>query len=887
MPLKPDILSAQPAPPMNGLQYPAYSHVNSPNNQYPTTTQFINDPNSPFTYMPIVYGRYEFTNYVISNINMENIYADDGLTVKYRKVTLDVEFIITREMVSSIAYQTPLATPKTIDFEMDAIREELMKPHQLLLFWYRGWGAKTNIIGQADLNTLNSFGLGPNQSGSVSTYFPYHLTDNIVDGPFPSIMTWESLGASGAKCRWRVVFNTTNFTMFSGGANNANLGITGTDVLYKSRRTAGFLSTRSIENVINTYFTSLYANSQAGTSLNSNDPAFGWNFVLSINEEHEIEIAEDGTTVMTTIGVIELSGGSHNYDPALSSTPSAVPRLIQLLTHYFEPLHPIGFQRSQKYRYRKSKREIEYVITDKEMPSDNPLMPGIIKADVSQEVSSSLFGDDYMNGSGFYTWKVDFQGTITTAPGIWKGWAWLAMMTIVNQRMNRTASQTAQIAKLKDWVDGQINVVDQEAVPKEKKKVKPRHLLTNISVRENIYSRESSFNLTYMLLSPLESLFDNSGLFFPAYISWNKIDGNTPTYPADFGIVPTNPRITDPNDPMVSLQEPYYDQWRRSRESLAQTQNVFGYRGPLLPNYNIVFDPYTGIDSNREAVPRTNANRNPSVNPNLPNTYRDPEHVALDQNSNTSNQELFNIHNLAKHRRNANVEIFGDLFFPDGLGNQILKSDPKNRAPGKAPNGSTQQVYPGGDDSTAPWLRFGDPAQTWLAYDARFEILRNENSVFMPLIESQNKEHRFNSDLRRFDRSTTGFTIDNRANPIGAPSNMPDVDNYQYHDVQVMGRPVTYVRFYGSAARVGYEIPTPSLVGILPASMQTNNNAANTTFLVKAYKVNTSVWRHYQANVSADMPVFVAEWDIMYALKGDPVCANISFRAPTSAEFLS
>jgi hypothetical protein len=794
------------------------------------------EPQPVCRYEQVKYGNYLFHAFSKVTLNKQNVYTEDNLVVKYVRCTLEVDFIITTETVT---VTDPLYTG--VDKQMDKIHEELQAPNKELKLYYHGMGTEMNIIGRAVTNTV-----GVNNALR-------HVPFNIFEGPFPEVLTWEPLAGNNAvRCKWRCVFNiaTGPVKTKSGSFDNPeqeqqtsnNLGgrtveqgaLTGQTRVYAGAQTI----TDIVNNYINTIFDIAPEQSNSGGQVS--------NYLLSHTEEQEFEIDEDGTAVMTLTGELEFVGTGALVN-RLKESPTAIPRLLQVLTHYFEPLHPLGFTRTQKYKFKKNKRSIEYTIVDREIKSDNPILPNILKADVSHSVSSSLLGGDVFEGSGFLTWNNVFEGTFTVRPGVWKGWAWLAMMTICRQRMAGTLPFQNEVnLKTKDALSGAIQ--DVAATGAER-----RHLLHNISIKENIYNRECSFTLKYLVITNLNALFVSTGLFYPVSIAWNG-----QVLPADLGKVP----ITVANQQHVfnAIPQSYGNQWGISREYMANAQNVFGYRGPLLPGYDMVFNPYDGWNPNRfsnDAGPRN------------------PERSIVSSNAtfDYDNVDSANTHTLAERRRNAHLETFGNLNFPfpENIDQAWGGNAPLKDVPGLPTSNFSTSPYKSYDptnDST--YLKNVNPSQTWISYDTKFKLRRNENSVLFPSIQPQLIASRATTAVpATTSRDARVFNINGNNNAE------PTTSGYEYSDVQVFGNVTTYVQFTGQALRVGYPVPCPTLVGCRNAGTGSGGGAIT----IQAYRVGEGNYTCYQVGKSADLPIFRGVWDITYALKGDPSCANISFEA--------
>lgn len=828
-------------------------------------------PEPTCEYKFLQYGQLEFKGYVKTSLNGQVVYAEDGITAKYNRYVLEAEFIITRELVDTVESEFNPEYPEeqqadSVDVAMDKIRFQLTRPHCRLVFWHHGAGIILNVLGQSETE----------ESEDSDYKYKNHLWFNLIEGPFPEVIQWEPIGLNNAvRCRWRCTFNLPINESIQNAA-----WITDNDITSEARM---YIGLQPIQTVINNWFGTLYKD-PAVDEVGAAGGIIG-NYVLSITEEHEFDVSEEGTVVSTLTGVIEFtSSGSRFLNN--NGHPSAVPRLIQLMAHYFEPLHPVGFSRSQKYKLRKDKRSLEYVITDRELQSDNPLLPNIVKADVTHSVSSDLVGESIYSGRGFTSWGVNFEGTITVAPGKWKGWAWIAMMCIVNQRIFRTKPMLNDvIAK-----DAETPFKQPQGTKLSDAKLAGKTILTKISIKERIYSRQVNFSLSYLMLSSLKTLLPNSGLFEPVFISW----GGEAVYPRDFGYVPTDAEN-------LSTGLPYNTQWGQSRDSMARTQNVFGYRGPLLPGYNVIFNPYTEEDPNRVNLATTGENahkRNPEKSYYTPDPMPSTDLVDVGKD---------NIQELAQHRRNKHLETYSNLNFQVGnlplfdptegaslSGNEQATRimDNVGGLPFRKPDNPSLPSdikYVSATNNDTYVLRSSDPDRTWIDYSVKFEMIRNENTQYLPSIAPQYADSRTAVEARPEStrRSHPGNSINGigRLEPLNGTEDGESKD-YLNHAVATFGLPVTYIRCIGRATRLGYPIPAPSLQGIQAINSDSDSASEVPSSLVKAYRVGTSIWRHGMANQSTDMPVYEAEWDILYALQGDPACSNMGYRTVQPSEFV-
>jgi hypothetical protein len=796
-------------------------------------------------YEAVKYGNLTFNSFNKVTLNHQNVYTEDNMFVKHVRCTLEVDFIITNETIQYTENVFNNTLTRGIDLEVDYIREQLLSPNKELILYYHGAGTKLNIAGRAINNTVTSI-TGINQGQSKN---PLAVVFNTFEGPYPEVLTWEPLGANNAaRCKWRCVFNipvgpvkvplTSNLE-----DTNVQTGYLGGDYI-GSREIRDYARTyaghKSMAELVDNYLKTLF--SPGIPEINAIQETYSASFLVSHTEEQECEIDEDGTAVVTLTGNLEFSGSGSMFNK-LKESPTAIPRLLQFLNHYFEPLHPTGFTRTQKYKYKKTRREIEYTIVDREIKSDNPILPNIVKASVSHTVNSNLLGSDPFEGMGFTTWNNTFEGDITVRPGVWKGWAWIAMMCIVRQRMQRTqAFQGEDFASLKDSISGIVT----DVLGNGDAQVKPRHLLHKISIKEDIYTREVNFSLSYMTIHNLNSLFLYTGLFFPVHIAWNE------TNRTNIGDVPKGDALYQTLD--------YNQQWGISREFMANTQNVFGYRGPLLPGYDILFNPYDGEDPNR--FKNSLALNNP-----------ERRIVSPDSTVNFV-QDSANVHTFAERRRNAHYSTYDGLSFPNPNNLETFGGpSPVKEAVGNGNRNNTpaNQYKSHNPSQDTSYLKDIDPKDTWLSYDTKFIIHREENSVMFPSIQPQLASTRQNTEIPySTQKDWKGYSINGATNPEATLS------GYEYSGIQAFGQPVTYIQFTGRAMRAGYSIPCPVLVGC--------KNPEGST-IVPAFRVGRSQFTCYQANKSSDMPIFQASWNVMYALKGDPSCQSIGFEANRSNRF--
>lgn len=807
-------------------------------------------------YDTMYYGGYEFDGFVTTSLNTEAVRADDGFTTKYFKHTIESEFIITERTRHIGTVESN--TIDSVDADLDYIRQVLMKPHQSLNLAYRGAG-RGNVSSQWDseFSTL----LETDITGEERTLGQYGM------GAIPEVLFWEPLANNRAvRCKWRCVFFTSKASI---------------PVLTHTRSNSDMRSDRP----------------KSASEILENT---GWNWevmVLSVTEEQEVDINEEGFIVATIKGVIEFSGektvtdiahwaptndaNSKDYMEYWIDNPKLRKSVMQALSQYFEPYQPLGFTRKQRYVFNKENRKLEYVITDTETPNPRAKFPRIVSYTATHEVSSSLFNDDIFSGSGFLTWDTVFQGQFTVAPGYWMGWAWVAMMVIVKQRINRTvplAGDAQQVVK--DDKDAALSTAvqtGQDAAKVARKVVVPKHLMTSVRVKEHIHDRKVDISLRYLVISTLNQLFKNSGLFTSVHSMFvndnSNLDGSGTPYlytvalddPSDFGKNPMgNPSQWMPTSKASNLSY--------QRAFLKQlSQNAFGYSGLGLPNYNVVFDP----DNQNLPSITYNANQDPGTAQNKTISYTQNPVPYLNEQKADIYAANRRHHHWVDHPDYANGR--GEADYTDSQNPQKA-----NTAPGGSRNPQTSVQYPGADTNISPFIPYSDKAHTWVSYDANFKLIEKSNSTYLQTIDAIDPATLTQSVNTHGigNRQNVGWNINGKLNAVG--SSAQDTNPVPYGDGYVFahGKPVYFVRFTGYAVRAGYQIPMPFLFGLV-----NTNVTSGSIVTLPVYRVGTQYWEQKQLNQSADIPLFYAEWDLLYAIKGDPTCGNIGFNHSRPSEF--
>ncbi len=771
------------------------------------------------------YNGYVFDGFVKSSINSEMIKDDGGNIVKYVRHTLEVEFIIS---VETCRISVGLVN-KNIDPDLDRIKDALGTANKSISLSYRGYG------------TFMESNLVPNLP-----------TESIIGsgfGPFPEILQWEPLAANkSARCRWRCVFYS-NYSPFFNYSTTVHLE-------YKEGKR-------------------LPANAAALTTGNSSESpgTTTWNWrtaIQSVTEEQEVDIDEEGFLQLTLKGVIEfvnnrprtefiqtetpVQGNLADQIEAYLTEPGHRRAMAQDLAKYFEPYLPRGFTRKQRYVYNKTCRQLEFVIVDTEQKCPEGKLPRIVDWKATHKVSSTLASSkSAFQPQGFLTWENVFTGSFTVAPGFWKGWAWVAMLVLVKQRINCSLPFVGDVDQFaKDDLDAVQSVASQDADPKARKKVVPKHFLTDVSITDNLHDNTTEFSLRYIVVTTLAKLFNNTGLFFKVHSLFSALpDGETPG---------GHPSTWAPKDRAEILES--------NKVFDRLSTNAIGYNGLGLADYNIIFDP-----NNLNLASRNDDNGNTLPWTGPPNPY-------------LASPKIQSPSIYAANRRNSHYVEHPQEPLEYALPSPVPQSvesvagTPPNAV---APPGTPTAHYPGADSKTATWMKNLKPDQSWAEYQVNFELVEVSNASYLPTIQAAPLAQ-IKGELDPLasgnpsDRNNTAMTINNKIVAEGSSSGQPNAERYADHLIVAHGKPTYYLKFTGKATRVGYRIPMPVVGGL--------QNATSSSVVLDVYRVGKQYWSQRQVAQSADMPVFEAEWDITYAIQGDPTCTNLSFKHLRQSEFV-
>lgn len=319
------------------------------------------------------------------------------------------------------------------------------------------------------------------------------------------------------------------------------------------------------------------------------------NSLSEYNWEANFSINEDGMTVRTVTGTIEIPMTRRGR-----GIPDTVDNYRELINF---PRIP-GFIRNEEYSISRDKRIMNFRITDVEIPSDNPLFPGIVDADVDHTVMSALNNGPMVGG--FTSWLCSLRGTVRVAPGVPRNYLWLAILDIMYQRIvNRVPlGEASRITH-----DGQ-NI----------QQVPATWLPVSLELSEKLFSRELSFTFVYRLISSLNSIWATTGLLENMNGNWDvwtqSLSHLNTRGHAQLRHLTTDDQIIDLCDSAVVNANNLANKYRNTQQSIfnpdcpapARSWLIFSPRLRVVESTETVFIPKaTGVTapeiSSQQAVP--------------------------------------------------------------------------------------------------------------------------------------------------------------------------------------------------------------------------------------------------------------------------------------------
>lgn len=211
---------------------------------------------------------------------------------------------------------------------------------------------------------------------------------------------------------------------------------------------------------------------------------------ISVTYTHTWSLDETGLTQRTTTGTIE-SVGTRTINP--NDPPGFVELSADDFRSSFQLSMPLGYTRArQDYNLSPDHRVLTFTIVDTEIPSDNPYYPGIVRPSV--RVSVNNLGADI----GMLNWTMTISGSISTAQGVPRWYAWVAYWMIVEHRVKLIRMR----AKLGDPETGSPSIRPGDVL-----------YVSEIHFEEEVFGRSMSFSCRIVFACELASIMHASGLW--------------------------------------------------------------------------------------------------------------------------------------------------------------------------------------------------------------------------------------------------------------------------------------------------------------------------------------------------------------------------------------
>jgi hypothetical protein len=222
------------------------------------------------------------------------------------------------------------------------------------------------------------------------------------------------------------------------------------------------------------------------------------NILTEFNYTVSYDISDEGVTTRIIQGRYEAFGMRAAATSGITGGGGSGSRILYTADTFWDRVYgsfliPLGFRREARHSLSADKRVCDFVITDTEIPSDNPYFPYMVKMNVRQRTS--------MSATGLVAGKINnsLSGSITVAPTAPRHMAWLAFSKITEQRVFASkglvySSKGQGTAK-----------VQHTAYP----------IPIHVSIDENLYGRDVMFQYDWFYIGDLPTIFRGSGLFKP------------------------------------------------------------------------------------------------------------------------------------------------------------------------------------------------------------------------------------------------------------------------------------------------------------------------------------------------------------------------------------
>lgn len=467
--------------------------------------------------------------------------------------------------------------------------------------------------------------------------------------------------------------------------------------------------------------------------------------LLQYNVEQDMNVDDDGNMEFTC----HITYQTKNPITDPNSIQSLSNLLVKRVDKSFQ-----GMTKKKRTSLSRDQRILSVRLVYKEIESDNAFFPYTSNIQITDEIESELLGTNIYNGKGFSTWRRSIGGSIRLPARIHKMYAWVVFIKILRARFKKLYP----FAKISDVLD-----VTKDAAQNDDAEDEFYYLPLRIKITNPIYSRELRFDITYMITSDLQNLFNNTKIFARVNTQFTGAEEESEPLP-------------------LSTQ---WLTWQQSRNT-----NLNGLFQYTLDGTPIVYNQCTGTITGTHQV---------GPNALLPQEY------DTDWDGVEPSEEI----------------------------------DPESEA------------Y----DAAYPEHKYDEEdvvaSKSWVKYDNEFELIEDTNSIHVGFLEQPSSNY-YSTPAGQgalADRVKVGMTLHGKNS--NASQTYPNIVIERGHSNQM-------VRMYGHAIRAKYKIPIPYIVTI-------GGKVAK--------RIGTP--RVSQKQVSTgDIPIYLAKWDITYAIVGGDVYSN-------------
>ncbi len=208
--------------------------------------------------------------------------------------------------------------------------------------------------------------------------------------------------------------------------------------------------------------------------------------VMAINYDMGFSVDNAGDTTRAISGHILIAN---------TRKGRAVPDIADRYREKFNATTLDGFKREQSWNTTPDKSRVNFTITDTQIPSNNPYPKFVTDIDGDHEVSWSRGQAAQLRN----TISVD----MSLVAGINGSVAWMIFLEIVKKRLG-IALQGSSTQSLSE------------------NKKKQGVFLDSLRVKENLFGRDSSFQVGYRVLSDLSDFVNRTGLWVPLGGKWGE-----------------------------------------------------------------------------------------------------------------------------------------------------------------------------------------------------------------------------------------------------------------------------------------------------------------------------------------------------------------------------